>query len=322
MKSIRPRRRQDYKAQLLAEIAPSIDTDRWSEDLHQVHRGGPSVRRRIQTKDRGWIELDRAAGVVRTWGRPGRAVELARAIADAEGWSVDWLPQTGDVKATSTVRSLRRPAVDLEAWWRERGYHAVRAEDGVWVDAGPDARIQDVGDQVRLHGTLTPDAARAIVTKAAEGWGGEAELTGDWSQPDQDALWLEAQRVGVRLDRCSPSSQALAAWNDERSATAEREATLGVVRAETGPAQRLRNAAAGDVEALQKLDPDLRAFVSSYLDDDQRKELARSDVADIVPELRKFRSLGAEERKRDGQDHSSVNDIRPRDRDISPEMGM
>lgn len=321
MPIIRPRRHQDFKAKALAEIAPNLDLRPWAEDLHQVHPGGPSVRPRIQTRDRGWIEIDRQKGTVRTWGRRGRASELAQAIADAEGWRLDTLPKAGDVKATGSMRSLRRSAVDWEAWWRERGYDAVRAEDGVWVDAGPDARLQDLGDEVRLHGTLTPEAARAIVLKA-EGWGGEAELTGEWSQPDKDALWLEAQRVGVRLDGCSPSSRARSAWQEESSAAAQREATLGMVRASTGPAQQLRRAAGGDVSALQKLDPDLRAFIASYLDDDQRSALAQSDVADIVPEMAKFRDLGAEERRRAREESSPADEFVPTDRAPMPKVEM
>lgn len=321
MKGIRPRHAQEYKSDLLEEVAPNLDARPWREDIYQVNKG---TRPRIRTRDRGWIEIDRRAGVVRTWCKPGRASELAQAIAEAEGLHVSPLRPAGDIKASGPALITGRRPADLESWWRERGYDAVAADDGVWVDAGP-TRLQDIGNQVRVHGECSPEAARAIVLKAAEAWGGEAELTGSWSQPDRDLMWLEAQRAGVRLAGCEPSASARASWAAETSAAAQREETLSIVRASTGPGQTLRAAAGGDVAALARLDPDFRAFVASYLDDDQRAELAQADLADIIPELERFRQLGAEERERKEPDRtpqSPADDFKPTDAGPMPKLDM
>ncbi len=148
---------------------------------------------------------------------------------------------------------------------------------------------------MELHGRLTPDAARALILKANEAWDGSAELSGPWSRPDRDTLWLEAQRAGVELHRCNPSDAARRAWDEEVRAARAHDEAIGLVRTGSREAETLRAAAAGDVAALGRLSPELRAFVSSYLDDEQRKELAEADPADLIPELRRFRSLGADE---------------------------
>lgn len=291
----RSRRKQDYKSQLLSELAPDFDGSEWADDLHRIDCDRPTPR--VQLRDRGWVEFDPKAGLVRTWGKPGRAAMLAKAIAEAQGWDVETLRPTGDLRASPEHASARRLPDELATWWRERGYDAVTAPDGVWVDAGS-ARLQDIGDQVRLHGPLTPEAARALVLKASEAWGGDAELSGPWTQADKDTLWLEAQRSGVRLGSCEPSAKVRAVWDAEIAEAAQRADTLGMVKSATGWARLLLDAAAGDVSALSKLDPDLTAFIASYLDDDQRAELAKSDVADVISEVHRFRELGSEERAR------------------------
>lgn len=297
--------KQDYKTSLLSGIVPNFDVSPWADDLHRIDRDSPKPR--LRTRDGGWIELDPKARTVKTWGKTGRATALAAAIADSQGWDAESLPSAGSIAAAPERPALRRSAEELESWWRERGYDAVGAEDGVWVDVGSGARLQDIGDQVRLHGALTHEAARAMILKAVEAWGGDAELSGAWSQADKDVLWLEAQRSGVRLGSCEPSAKAKAAREAESAEAAQRADTLGMVKSATGPARLLLNAAAGDVSALSKLDPDLRAFVASYLDDDQRAELAMADIADVISELHRFRELGCEERAKTERER----DVRP-----------
>lgn len=297
--------KQDYKTRLLSEIVPGFDATAWADDLHSIDRDRPCPR--IQLRDRSWVEIDPRAGVVKTWGRRGRAAVIGEAIAEAQAWRVEHLQPAGVIAASPERPAVRSSKTEIERWWRERGYDAIRAEDGIWIDIGPSARLQDTGDQVRLHGELTPEAARGLILKASEAWGGEAELQGTWSQSDQDALWLEAQRAGVHLGACEPSARARAAWKAETAEEVRRADTLGMVKAATGPARLLLDAAAGDASALTKLDPDLRAFVTSYLDDDQRAELAKADLTDVVPELHRFREFGAEERARS-----------ERDRDLKP----
>jgi hypothetical protein len=53
--------------------------------------------------------------------------------------------------------------------------------------------------------------------------------------------------------------------------------------------------ARGDREALIRLPANLSAFVGSYLDDTQRAELAKANVADVILELDRFRELGDQE---------------------------
>ncbi|WP_336810807.1 hypothetical protein [Bosea sp. MMO-172] len=297
--------KQDYKTSLLSGIVPNFDASPWADDLHRIDRDSPKPR--IRTRDGGWIELDPKARTVKTWGNSGRATALAAAIADSQGWDAELLRPAGGMMAAPERPALRRSAEELESWWRARGYDAVCAEDGVWVDVGSGARLQDIGDQVCLHGALTPEAARALILKASEAWGGVAELSGHWTQADKDTLWLEAQRSGVRLGACEPSAKAKAAWEAESAEAAQRADTLGMVKSATGPARLLLDAAAGDVSALSKLDPDLRAFVASYLDDDQRAELAKADIADVISELHRFRELGCEERAKTERER----DVRP-----------
>jgi len=313
-KGIRPIK-QDFKSKLLSEIVPDFDVAVWAGDLHRIDRDRPSPR--IQLRDRSWVEIDRKNGIVRTWGRPGRAAALAEALAASGGWHVEPLRPTGDIAASAERSPIHRTPTEIETWWRERGYDTVRADDGVWIDAGS-ARLQDIGDQVRLHGMLSPESARAMVLKASEAWGGEAQLEGHWSQPDKDALWLEAQRAGVRLSACEPSAKTRAAWEAEIAEAARRTDTLGLVKASTGPARLLLDAASGDVSALAKLDPDLRAFVGQYLDDDQRAELGKVEIADIMTEMARFRELGAEERARAERERGLKPTKVPDPLDMSP----
>jgi hypothetical protein len=64
---------------------------------------------------------------------------------------------------------------------------------------------------------------------------------------------------------------------------------------EIGEAQRLLEAAKGNIEAAKSLPGSLQAFIAVYLDDSQRKELAAQPVAEIVPHLHRFREIGAAE---------------------------
>ncbi|WP_156921890.1 hypothetical protein [Azorhizobium doebereinerae] len=294
-------RRQDYKTRLLEGAVPDFDASAWVDDLHLVKAGGPSTPTRILMCDRGWVEIDRKSGIVRTWGPIGRAEPLAKALAAAGGWDIERLVPSGEARrvgVTTPRPTFVSPHVteSLITWWRERGYDATPTPDGAWVDAGG-AHLHDTGDHVELHGRLTSEAARALVLKALEAWDGGAELSGPWSQVDQDTLWLEAQRTGVELHRCQPSDAACRAWEAEVQKAQQHETTVGLVSTSSREAETLRSAAAGDIAALGRLNPGLRAFVGSYLDDDQRAELAEAEPVDLIPELRRFRSLGAEELK-------------------------
>lgn len=297
---LRPAHVQDYKARLLADALPGVSPAAFEDDIYMVKRKNGGAK--IQMRDRSWLEVDEERQRVRTWGRPGRAADLAAEAARARGWTVEQQrPRAGTAIPEGVPY---RPPGDLATWWREQGYDAIAARDGVWVSTGDGAQLQDTGNRLALHGDLTPEAARAIVLKAREQWGGEAKLQGSWSQSDQDSLWLEAQRSGVKLHRCTPSRSAQAAWETETAAAAERSRTLEQVRDAAEPAQLLQRAAAGDAAAwgqLQRSEPGLSYFVSDFLDDEQRRELANSDVADIVPELDRFRETGAQAAEEEAQ---------------------
>jgi predicted transcriptional regulator len=85
------------------------------------------------------------------------------------------------------------------------------------------------------------------------------------------------------------------AWQREQESTAKSAKVVSAVRTEIVEAQRLLEAAKGDVEAAKKLPGDLQAFVGVYLDDDQRRELAVQPIAEVVSQLERFRKIGAVE---------------------------
>lgn len=322
-------RTTDYKTRLLARIAPQgFDAAIWIEDLHMVDPGGPAGRSRVMTVDRGWIEIDRRAGSVFVWGPRGRAHMLATALAEAGGWTIEHL---------DGVKRMGRPAergtrplagsnvagggVPWETftettvrWWRERGYEAISSADGVWIDAGA-TRIRDVGDALELHGPISDAAVLATVMKAREAWNGSMELYGAWTQDEMDRIWTECQRQGVEAHLCIPSKRAVEAWEREKTSATERSDTLARVRAAVKEVERLKDAAAGSPEDLNRLPPELRAFLVSYLDDDQRAELRAMPVDAIIPELSRFRALGREEveeaRRNGAPDPSAVVPVVP-----------
>ncbi len=276
-----------------------------------VHPGGPATRPRIMTKDRGLVEIDKRAGKIFVWGKRGIATELARDLANAGSWKVEHLE--GIVEVTRRARRhMRSPATGSDqsrspasqaVWWRERGYQAFATSEEVWVDIGT-TRIRDLGDRLELYGPVSDETLLAVVTKAREEWDGAVEIHGDWGQLDRDRLWTECQRQGVVAANCSPSRHAIESWEREKASVAKRSETLSLLRAATDEAKLLRDVAAGDTDTINRLRPELRAFVASYLDDIQRAELGRMPVDSIIPELPRFRSLGHDERelaKRNGE---------------------
>ncbi|MEW6255068.1 MAG: LPD7 domain-containing protein [Pseudomonadota bacterium] len=309
----------------LLGIGGRIDPAAWADEIHTVKPGGPAVRPRIQMRDGGWVEADRKAGVIRTWGRPGRAQDLAAVLAEATGWDAEHLDQTGAARRPGAPGPFRAPpssvTESLTAWWQDRGYAAESMADGTWVDIGG-THLRDVGDTVSVHGDVTDATARAMIMKAREAWGGGLELTGTWSPADRDRMWIEAQRQGVELHGVEPSQAARDAWMREQDTAAARTETLGMVRAGTAEARLLRDAAGGDTDALEKLPVALRAFVSGFLDDEQRKELAGFDIADVLAELPGFKERGLEEIERLRAETGTAPDFLPvppkPDADASP----
>ncbi|MDR6303761.1 hypothetical protein GGQ85_001457 [Nitrobacter vulgaris] len=58
---------------------------------------------------------------------------------------------------------------------------------------------------------MTDEAIAATVVKARDAWDGKVYLDGDWTQHEQDRLWIAAQRAGVEIQNCEPSASAQAA---------------------------------------------------------------------------------------------------------------
>lgn len=323
----------DFKAQLLAAAAPQgFDASAWRDDLHMIKQPSPGQpTTRILLRDGGWCEIDRYGRTVRTWGARGRADALAAALAEAGNWETQRLERTTTMARSSNAPRCERltetQAEALAHWWQDRGYSATAAPDGCWLQAGT-SRIRDTGDHMEIHGPVSDEAIRAAIIKAKEAWGGAAELTGSWSQQDQDRIWIEAQRHGVRLEGCKPSDAVRRMWEREQATAEMQTQTMSLVRVGTREAESLRAAAQGDPAGLGRLPPELWAFVTSYLDDDQRAELATSDLADIVPELSRFRSLGREEligiERRNAESSRSTlpaprkSDPRPATSDLAP----
>ncbi len=302
MKALRPAKALDYKTRLLAEIVPEgFDVMPFSSDIHMIQKASPeNPVARIMTRDGGWIEIDTVSGkVIRTWGSKGRAQVLAAALADELGVEVEHLARTAgfgaDTEALKVARLSEDRIKELAAWWTSRGYIAIAASDGCWVSIGR-TRIRDLGQRMEVYGPISDDVAEAIVLKAKESWNGGLYLDGGgWTQADQDKIWLECQRKGVEVENCHPSQAARTAGHREQEASASKAKTISTARSAISAATNLRDAAGGDLEALQRLTRSLQAFIVSHLDDDQRKHLAAQAVSDVVPELQRFRTLGADE---------------------------
>ncbi|WP_082652725.1 MobA/MobL family protein [Aureimonas sp. AU12] len=307
---------QDYKVALLKERFPDADVSAFGGSLYMVDVRNTRATR-VLLKDGAWVEADDESGTVSLWGpRSAQAAALANVIAVSTGYGVDPLPRTA--RAGKPGRARRRQAVaEVEAValadrWRRRGFHDVgESPAGVRVAVGPRSRLLDSGKHVDLVGPVTDEALRALATKAAEDWSGSLELDGPWPEEARARLWLECQRQGVTLAGYEPSPECAAAWQAESATIADSTTKLRAVRSEVREADLVLAAAAGDVAALRRLDPPLRAFVAGHLDDDQRAELAKSDREDVTASLPAFRQLGRVELERDPKSATVVAQPEP-----------
>jgi hypothetical protein len=291
---------QNFKADLLAKIAPAgFNAHPFSNDLRMIKMPSPGrSTARIMMNDGGWIEVDPSGNSVRTWGPSGRAQVLAAALASKIGCEVEHLAKTAGFSANAEALKVAKMSEDavksLAVWWAARGFSATAAPDGCWVNAGR-ARILDRGDKMEIHGGLTEEAINATLTKAADAWNGGLYLDGEWTPAEQDAIWIAAQRRGIDVANCNPSARIQAAWKREQEASAKSIKTISSVRTEMVDAQDLLNAAKGDKNSVIRLPGDLQAFVAIHLDDEQRKFLAAQSIADVIPQLERFRRTGAAE---------------------------
>ncbi|WBU27749.1 hypothetical protein OOZ54_13855 [Rhodopseudomonas palustris] len=288
---------QNFKAKILSEIAPEgFSAHAFSDDLRMIQKPTPErPTARIMTTDNGWIEYDAARKSLKTWGSTGRAQVLAAALATHLGIEPEHLAKTASVGADSAALKVAKASEDviksLVLWWSARGYSATGGPDGCWISAG-NARVRDTGDQLEIHGGLTDKAIAATITKARDAWGGAVYLDGDWTQDEQDKLWIAAQRAGVEVQNCRPSREIQESWRREQEALEKKTRTISAARSAIADATDIRDAAAGDLDALNRLPQPLQAFVAAHLDDDQRKHLSGQSIADIAAALPRFRSLG------------------------------
>lgn len=296
---------QDYKLGILrdrfhdAAFAPDTAAALYLVDVRDPRRT------RVLLRDGAWVEADDESGTVTIWGpRSASATALAEAISESTGYGVDHLPRTASVSKPGKGRRKaavpEAEAVSIADRWRRRGFSDVtEGPGGVRVGLGGRSRLLDSGDHIDLVGPVSDAALRALAAKAAEDWSGHLELDGPWPPEATARLWTECQRQGVDLAGYTPPPAVAAAWAAESGSVATTETKLRAVRANTREADLLLSAAAGDVAALRRLDPDLRAFVCGHLDDDQRADLSRADREEVTASLPAFRKLGKAELERD-----------------------
>lgn len=298
------------------DAAPAIDAGQ----LHMVDVKQMGLTK-IQTRDGGWVEVDHAGRTVRTYGKPGYADKLAKAIYDADyADRTERLEETQSVQRHgSGIRGRRRkadpvpqiplPEVETRAdRWRSRGFTDItEASDGTWIRCG-NCQIQDLGDELRVHGKPNEAAVRAMLLKAQDEWGSEVEIFG--SKTFKDALWLEGQRVGVAVydqetgELYQPSPDVRKAFEADKAKNAADTVDLDGIRNNKAIAALVREAAAGDTAALAKLensDPSLTDFITLHLDDRQRSQLAGKPEGDIAEALPDFREYGKAAREADDE---------------------
>jgi hypothetical protein len=316
---IRPARKQDFKAKLMRDRFPDLPTDAdWPNKIHMVDVRQSHVTK-IHTRDGGWVEVE--GRQIKTYGQRGYADALALQIGTAIGADdIERLEEMQSIQRKgSGIRARRRPgdpapqvpAAEVESRadrWRSRGYTDItEASDGTWISIGA-CRLQDLGNEVRIHGKPTDAAARALLAKAIDEWDSEIEIYG--SREFKDSVWREAQRQGVKVydketgSLYEPSPDVRKAFEADAARNAENVTNLEGVRNHKAIAGLVRESAAGDVAALAKLennDPALVDFVTLHLDDDQRARLASKPESDIVDALSSFREYGREAREKDDE---------------------
>jgi hypothetical protein len=286
----------DYKSGLLKTRYPDFDPSPYASNINLV-----DVRRRdrirIQCNDGGWIEA--RGRRISTWGPDGQAAPLAAALA--EDLNIDKGGIQHLKKSAAVRRNPSRRLVPLAEFavttiadsWRERGYEDVtEAPDGAWVSVA-ESRLHDTGDYVSVHGSLSDESVRALVEKAKDEWNSQLESHGP--EEFRERLWLEAQRQDVAVIGYDASDALKQRWAAEVAQKAKDEQILAGVRRVASEADLLIAAARGDLESVEKLEPGLRKFVISYLDDSQRAELAKQRPLDIVAELEDWRAKGLAE---------------------------
>jgi MobA/MobL family/Large polyvalent protein-associated domain 7 len=310
---LRPANQQDFKSRLFAQRFPDAASADIGEKLHMIDTRSPSVTR-VQTRDGGWIEVE--SRQIKTYGKRGFADQLARQLYEADyGDHIERLEETAAIsKRGLKLRKSHHleddipeepqaaPASIIETIadrWRSRGYTDVsEALDGVYVRIGS-CRIQDLGDELRVHGKPSDPAIQAIVEKGMAEWGAEFEVYGEKSF--KDAVWLEAARRGAKLidditgRPYEPAAAIRKQWELDLAQVQKQQGQIAGIKQIKKLTEIMRGAASGDkkaLESLQKSEPHLALFLVEHLDEAQLREFANEPDESLEKQLDGFREIG------------------------------
>ncbi|MGO1162295.1 MobA/MobL family protein [Brucella sp. C7-11G] len=307
---IKPRHQQDFKARLMAQRLPGVAVN--AEQLYMIDVKTPNVVK-IQMRDGSWVEVANRQATV--YGPKGQADKLAAAIVAAD--HADWIDRLQEMAALTNgdQKPRHRPQTEVQEipaeWklpekvtesiadkWRSRGYtNILEAPDGVYINLAG-TRIQDLGNEVRIHGKTSDPAINALLAKAADEWGGELEIYG--SQEFKDKVWLEAQRQEIKVfDKdgkpYEPSPEIRAQYEADRAKLAEQALDLEGVKARKKLSDLMLEAAGADKQALADLrerDAYLHLYLTEHLDAEQLEEFKQQTSADLEAQLEGFRAYG------------------------------
>ena len=311
---VRPKHQQDYKSQLMRKHLPDVNVN--SDDLYMIDvktRG----HTRIQCRDGSWLEVDHAARQATVYGPLGQADTLANAVIKAgHAEDVNRLPEQAAITKrgkSPRPRQQATPSGDIPAShklpetaiesiadkWRSRGYtNVIEAPDGVYVTMGQ-ARIQDLGTEVRIFGKTSDPAINALLAKASDEWGGELEAYG--SKEFRDKLWLEAQRQGVKVyDKdgklYEPSPAIRAQFEADKAKLDAQALDLEGIRQRKKVSDLMLEAANGSKEALADLkerDGYLWLLLTNF-DEEQIAAFRTETIESIEANLDGFRAVGSD----------------------------
>lgn len=329
---IRPKHQQNFKADLMRKHLPGVQFN--SNDLYMVDVKDPR-KTRIQCRDGGWVEVEAYKTTV--YGPRGQADKLAQAVVDADvAYHIVRLDEHAAITKrgkSPRPRQQANPSGDIPAShklpetaiesiadkWRSRGYtNVVEAPDGVYVTMGQ-ARLQDLGIEVRIHGKPSEPAINALLAKAADEWGGELEAYG--SQEFKDKLWLEAQRQGVKVFDQSgklyePSPAIRAQFEADRAKLDAQALDLEGIKQRKKVSDLMLEAANGNSkEALNDLkerDYHLWLLLTNF-DEDQLTAFKSETVESIESQLDGFRAVGRELEAEAGTPESAAQSLAPDD---------
>ncbi len=281
------------KARAIFQIIGHERTDYWLQHVKIACAKGHSTPARILFNDGGWAEI---GSKIKVWGARGHNIEFAKEFRKSKGYEASELKEAVFCRAENPA-STKRCSV---RFWTDQGFDAWQeSENVVWAQINETTRIRDDGKSLTVFGQVDDDVVKSMIYKAKMEWDGGCKLSGSWSQKDQDSMWLEAQRQGVHIENCHPSQATKNQWEREKRDLKAKsdinKTSVSSIMSAASQAQDLLSAAGGDETALARLPDDLKAFISSYLDDDQRSEMAAANVSDIVAMIDDFAVKGQQE---------------------------